>query len=302
MNTAYVRDLDLNLLRVFVAVADTRSATAAAARLYLTQPAISAALKRLNTAIGAPLFVRQARGLALTARGQRLLESVRPHLEGLLRAALSAPSFDPQTSDRTLRLGLSDANEAWLLPRLLRGLEREAPEMRLVAVPVQFRTVAAAFTTRAIEVAVTVADHLPRGTRRQTLFVGDFVCLFDPRHTRLGRRPDVTRYLQQDHVVVSYNGDLRGIVEDVLGLQRRVRVSVSSFDGIGAIVDGSALVATVPSRVAAEILEVRQHLRTAPLPFALGGTPMELLWRADVDDDDAVRFLRELIVRITGTR
>ena len=69
MKAAYGRDLDLNLLRVFVVVAETGSATAAASRLYLTQPAISAALKRLAAAVGAPLFAREGRGLALTARG-----------------------------------------------------------------------------------------------------------------------------------------------------------------------------------------------------------------------------------------
>jgi LysR family transcriptional activator of mexEF-oprN operon len=43
MNAVYGRDLDLNLLRVFIVVAETGSVTAAADRLYLTQPAISAA-------------------------------------------------------------------------------------------------------------------------------------------------------------------------------------------------------------------------------------------------------------------
>jgi LysR family transcriptional activator of mexEF-oprN operon len=48
MNTVYARDLDLNLLRVFIAVADAGSVTGAAERLYVTQPAISAALRRLR--------------------------------------------------------------------------------------------------------------------------------------------------------------------------------------------------------------------------------------------------------------
>ena len=68
MQENYGRDLDLNLLRVFAVVAEAGSVTAAASRLYLTQPAVSAALRRLTTAVGAPLFVRQGRGLALTSR------------------------------------------------------------------------------------------------------------------------------------------------------------------------------------------------------------------------------------------
>src|SRR5882757_2853236 len=144
MPKVYGRDLDLNLLRVFAVVAEAGSVTEAASRLYVTQPAVSAALRRLTTTVGAPLFVRSGRGLALTSRGERLRAALAPHLDALVDAALSPATFVPATSDRTLRLGLSDSAELWLLPRLLRVLEREAPHMRVVAVPVQFRSVGAA--------------------------------------------------------------------------------------------------------------------------------------------------------------
>ncbi|MDY7229336.1 LysR family transcriptional regulator [Hyalangium rubrum] len=308
MPDIYGRTLDLNLLRVFAVVAENRSVTQAASRLYLTQPAVSAALRRLTTAVGAPLFVRQGRGLVLTARGERLLASIHPHLQSLVDAALAPPSFDPRTSDRTLRLGLSDATEVWLLPPLLRVLEREAPRMRVISLPVQFRNVAAVLASASIDAAITVADELPASIHRQTLYWGGFVCLFDPRHARLKRTIRESDYFAHEHVIVSYNGDLRGVVEDALQKSRRVRCSVSSFANLGAIIDGSALLATVPLLVAQQILAVRPHLRTAPLPFELGGAPMELLWPAAVDDDEACRFLRSRIARIveempvSGTR
>lgn len=94
MPKVYGRDLDLNLLRVFAVVAECGSVTEAAARLYLTQPAVSAALRRLTTAVGAPLFVRQGRGLALTGRGQRLRVTVAAHLPPLVEAALAPATFD----------------------------------------------------------------------------------------------------------------------------------------------------------------------------------------------------------------
>src|ERR1700761_4358912 len=105
-NTSYGRDLDLNLLRVFVVVADTGSVTKAAARLYLTQPGVSSALRRLATAVDAPLFVRQGRGIALTNAGERLLAAVRPSLAALVDAALAPPKFQLATSDRVIRIGL----------------------------------------------------------------------------------------------------------------------------------------------------------------------------------------------------
>lgn len=176
--------------------------------------------------------------------------------------------------------------------------------MRTVVVPVQFRTIAEALGSSAVDLAVTVADELPSDTRRLALFSGGFVCLFDPRHARLGRRPlTLERYLAHEHVIVSYNGDLRGIVEDALGVQRRVRVSVPTFHSIGALVEDSALLATVPDVVAQEIVSLRPALRTVPLPLELRleGASTELLWRNTVEDDEAIRFMRELVVRVVKT-
>lgn len=296
MPNVYGRDLDLNLLRVFAVVAESGSVTAAASRLYVTQPAVSAALRRLTAVVGAPLFVRSGRGLELTSRGKRLRDGLQPHLQKLVDAALAPATFDPKTSDRTLRLGLSDSAELWLLPRLLRVLEREAPKMRVVVVPVQFRTVGAALAS-GLDAAITVADELPATIRRQPLYTGGFTCLYDPRHARL-RKLTEKEYFARAHVIVSYNGDLRGVVEDVLHKTRNVRCSVSSFAHVGAIIEGTAMLATVPHLVAAQIRAVRPNLKTKPLPFELKGAYSDLLWPVTTDDDEPCRFLRAKIVEI----
>jgi LysR family transcriptional activator of mexEF-oprN operon len=297
MYESYGRDLDLNLLRVFVVVAEQRSVTQAAARLYLTQPAVSAALRRLTTAVGAPLFVRQGRGLALTARGTQLLSRSQLHLTALVDAALSPAEFDPRTSERTLRLGLSDAAELWLLPELLRVLARDAPGMRVIAIPVNFRTVGEALSAQRLDAAITVADELPPAIRRAALYKGGFVCLFDPAHARVGRLREA-EYFAHDHVIVSYNGDLRGVVEDALRKQRTIRCSVSSFANLGALLDGSALLATVPDLVAHHLRRARPGLRIRRLPFELPSGTSELLWPNTVEDDPPCRFARDRIREI----
>lgn len=298
MPKVYGRDLDLNLLRVFAVVAECGSVTEAASRLYLTQPAVSAALRRLTTTIGVPLFTRSGRGLVLTSRGEHLRAALHPHLEALVDAALAPPEFNPKASTRTLRLALSDTAELWLLPPLLRLLEREAPKMRVVSLPTQFRTVGAMLAS-GIDAAVTVADEMPATIRRRTLFHGGFTCLFDPRHAKIGKLTE-DEYFARDHIIVSYNGDLRGVVEDMVGKTRNVRCSISSFSNLGAILEGTAMLATVPTIVAAHIRATRPKLRTKDLPLPLRGSPMELLWPAASDDDPPGRFVRDKIEQIAG--
>jgi LysR family transcriptional activator of mexEF-oprN operon len=253
--------------------------------------------------VGAPLFLRSGRGIALTARGERLRAGLKAHLGPLVEAALAPATFDPATAERTLRLGLSDSAELWGLPPLLRVLEREAPGIRIIAVPVQFRTVAAELGS-GLAAAITVADELPATIRRERLFYGGFTCLYDPRHAKLAKRPlGEAEYFAHDHVIVSYNGDLRGIVEDMTGKNRKVRCSVGSFANIGAIVDGTAMFATIPEIVAVKILAARPHLKTKPLPptMKIEGSHAELLWPAVTDDDEPCKFVRAKIREIAKT-
>jgi LysR family transcriptional activator of mexEF-oprN operon len=168
--------------------------------------------------------------------------------------------------------------------------------------PVQFRSVGETLAGARVDLAVSVADELPTGIARRELYSGGFVCLHDPRHARLGRAPDLARYLEHEHVIVSYNGDLRGLVEDALGIARRVRVSVPSFHSVAGVVDGSALVATVPAMIAAEIRRSRPHLRVTRPPIQLGSTPVELLYREASVDDEALGFVRDRIVALAGGR
>lgn len=295
MTEVYGRDLDLNLLRVFVVVAAAGSVTRAAAQLYLTQPAISAALRRLQQQLGEPLFTRSGRGLSLTPRGQSLYAHARPLLQSLIDATFSPPQFDPKQSERTIRLGLSDGMVGWLLPRLLDDLRSSAPNMRIVAVPVQFRTVAERLHAQSLDLAVSVADELPPSIQRVTLLRSKFVCLFDPRHVKLRGSISEREYFAHEHVIVSYNADLRGIVEDMFHKQRRVRCSIGSFSLIGALVQDSALIATVPDVVAAYTQRLFPKLVAAEAPFAMQGGGVELLFPSSTAEDEACKFVRERV-------
>jgi LysR family transcriptional activator of mexEF-oprN operon len=100
---------DLNLLRTFATLMREKSATRAAARLGLGQPAVSHALMRLRDIIGDPLFVRSGRAFEPTQRAVALMAEIEPALERLLAAVGSATPFDPATESRVFRIGLTEA-------------------------------------------------------------------------------------------------------------------------------------------------------------------------------------------------
>ena len=303
IDTGYEPNLDLNLLRVFAVVAEEGSVTKAATRLYVTQPAVSASLRRLATFVGAELITRQGRGVVLTNRGRELMTVARTHLPALVAATRSAPVFDAKTSSVTFRLGLADPLESLLLPKLMTRLRREAPLMRIITLSTQFRTVEAQLLDSKVDMAVCVADALPRSIIRRTLVPrskehGSLVCLFDPRHTKLSKGLTEREYFAREHVAVSYAGDVRGVIEDALGKMRTVRVSVPSFSYVADLIDGSPLLATVPSLLASHVVGTRPYLRYAPLPFTLPVVGLDLLWLRATDDDPASAYLRRLLLEI----
>src|SRR5258708_27859066 len=101
--------LDLNLLRIFLAIWDLRSLTAAGDRLGLTQPAISHALRRLRDRFDDPLFVRAANRMLPTEAAVRLHEPFHQAFAIINRAIQERAAFDPTTSPRVFLVAMSAA-------------------------------------------------------------------------------------------------------------------------------------------------------------------------------------------------
>jgi LysR family transcriptional regulator, mexEF-oprN operon transcriptional activator len=295
-------DFDLNLLKTFVTVAEERSVTRAASRLYVTQPAVSASLRRLTEVVGTDLFVRQGRGLTLTRRGEQLFSVARHHLTQLTEATIKPSAFEPSTSQAVIRLGLSDGSGSVILPRLQAMLRQSAPNMRLVVVDVQFRTIEGALLDGNLTAAVCVADPLPKSILREPLDHGGHVGIYDSRHGKHPRTISEARYFACEHVIVSYAGDLRGIIEDTFGKTRNIRISVPSFNYLAEALNGTPLFATIPVRFADYLVATYPFLRTTELPFTFPATSLDLLWTRATDDDPAAAFIRDLLRRTLPVR
>ena len=118
----------LSWLRSFEAAARQLSFTAAAEELGLTQSAISQQVKALETRLGTPLFMRHARGLALTDAGRRLLPEVEAPLQALA-GAVGAFETGPSTGVLTLATSVSVAQ--WVIAPRLPDFTARFPDLRL---------------------------------------------------------------------------------------------------------------------------------------------------------------------------
>jgi DNA-binding transcriptional LysR family regulator len=122
-------NIPTDILRTLVAVVDLRSFTKAAARLGVTQPAVSAQIKRLQGLLGGELFDRRAQGVSLTPHGEmvvgyaRRLLSINDHIVHL--------GGGPR-SELSIRIGTPNDFVASILPRTLAGMRARCPDVRFV--------------------------------------------------------------------------------------------------------------------------------------------------------------------------
>lgn len=119
---------DTELLRSFVAVAESGGFTRAAERLHLTQSAVSAQIRRLEEQAGCPLLTRSTRSVALTEKGEMLLSYARTilHLNEDAHARLAGSKLAG-----TIRIGTSEDFASTRLPHILRRFRASHPGVLL---------------------------------------------------------------------------------------------------------------------------------------------------------------------------
>src|SRR5476649_440013 len=122
--------MQIQQLRTFYEVATTGSFTAAAARLYLTQPAVTQQVRALENELGFPLFERLGRRVRLTPAGEALLPYP-TRLLALMEESLAAAREAAGRGTRMLHLGAGDTVATYILPDLIRTFHAHRPEATL---------------------------------------------------------------------------------------------------------------------------------------------------------------------------
>lgn len=300
-----LRRLDLNLLLVFHALMQERHVTRAAARLFLGQPAVSGALKRLRAAFGDALFVRGQGGMEPTPRALELAPPIDALLAGLQQAMSARHPFDPAQSTRCFRIGVSEAVGVALFPRLLQQLLRQAPGVTLATLATDRHRAAAMFERGEIELALGMFGELPAWLRHRDLFDWRFVCLYHPRHIqpRHGRL-SLREFLAYPHLLTSFDGELHGFVDEqleALGHHRRVIFGNPHFATNPFIARENPALVTVPDYVA-EAWSGSLGLHVSSLPFKTPVHRVGARWKAAHDGDAGLRWLIDLIADTAAGR
>lgn len=297
--------IDLNLLVAFNALMNERNVTRAAVQVGVSQPAMSAALARLRTLLGDPLFQRSANGLLPTPRARDLAAPVAEALRQIESAMVSQPVFQPEKASLTFKLGLQDYPTIVLLPALLAALEQTTPGVSLQVVAFNDRDAAVDLLDAGmIDAAIGVPPAATDGRiLTRPLMRDEFVTIVSGDQALAAQAMDLDTYLDLRHVLVSPEGQLHGHVDQMLaqqGRKRKLALTVPHVFAVPEIVARTRMAATILKRVALHA-QARHRLALYPPPLALPEIVFHLIWHRRSHTHPAQLWFREFIARLSVT-
>jgi len=299
-----LRSLDLNLLVALDALLTERNVTRAAARLHLSQSAMSAALARLRDTFADPLLLRTARGMMPTLRGAQLAGPVKQVLAEIERLVSANAEFDPRTAQETFRIAASDYVEFAILPQLVDHLEAHAPACRLAVRAMDFATVGQQLEAGEVDLAVLAVQNAPQEMRSRPLYNERFVCVVRKEHpvaAGLGMRDrlPIDVFCSLDHVLVSPRGAAFTAQTDeglaAIGRRRNVRLAVPHFLLVPEILSRSDMIAVLPERLARGY---QSRLAVMEMPIDMAPFTIAAVWHERSHRGPAQAWLREALANL----
>lgn len=245
-----IRRLDLTVLLIFLALMRTRKAADVAGEFGLTNSSISHAIRRLRDVFGDELFLRRPHGLEPTAFAAQIAPDVRRAVDAV-QAALSGPGdFVPAEASGLIRISANDREIAGLIPASFARVTKEAPGLRFSVRSMANEDSLRGLGDGTLDLAVGFFRQPGSDFEQTHIRTETYLVVARQDHPILKSKMTLKSYTDASHILVSSDGSLTGIVDQVLaddGQSRRVCLAVPSFMPVLSIVASSDFIATLPA-------------------------------------------------------
>lgn len=297
-----IRGVDVAMLRTFDALMRERSVSRAAARLFLSQPAVSASLGKLRRVFGDPLFTRTAHGVVPTERAHALAVHVERVLAEMALMVEGGAAFDAATSQRIFRIAGTDHSSRLMLPALAEQLCAIGSGIRIFWESGAISALNERLRKGDVDLAVLPRAQTPRDVEAALLYEDRYVLAARHGHPMLEQQASLDSFCALPHVVLGYGGTaLDDRIDSVLlrdGRSRRAQLAVTTFSQMIDVLTRTDHVAVMPQRV---LDSHADRLQRYELPIVLPDYQLFVCWDRRAGADAGVQWLKDLFVRTLGT-
>ncbi len=289
--------MTLNELRYIVAVAHERSFGRAAQRCFVSQPALSVAIQKLEEELGTRLFERGKAEVSVTPVGERIVEQAQKVLEEAARVKELAQAGRNQLSG-PLRLGAIYTVAPYLLPDLIPALHEFAPQMPLEIEENLTENLEAALKSGRIDAAIVALPFNPPGIVTEFLYEEPFRIVVPRGHKWAKRKSVPADELAHEHTILLGVGHcFRDQVLDACPELNRAEspaTRANSLETVRNMVASGLGVSVLPR----DAMTPKYHSQlVVPVPFARP-TPtrrVALAWRKSFPRPQAIRAIRDAV-------
>jgi LysR family transcriptional regulator, hydrogen peroxide-inducible genes activator len=289
--------MTLNELRYVVAVARERSFGRAAAKCFVSQPALSVAIQKLEEELGAPLFERGKNEVTITPVGERIVEQAQKVLEETARIREIAQAGRNQLVG-LLKLGVIYTVGPYLLPDLIPALHARAPQMPLDIEENLTENLETSLRTGQIDAAIIALPFQPSGIVTDFLYEEPFQVVVPQGHKWAKRKSIAPDELPAEHTILLNVGHcFRDQVLDACPELNRTDAQVTrtnSLETVRNMVASGLGVSVLPR----DALTPKYHSRlVVPVPFTKP-TParrIALAYRRSFPRPAAIAAIREAV-------
>jgi len=290
-------NFDLNLIRIFLAVARCGNVTEAGNQLGLTQSSVSHALGRLRAICNDKLFISTSKGMLPTATASAMIGPLTEALSLAVNTFRSVRAFDPANDARNFVLILSEMGELGYIPALLEYLNRHAPHITLnvLHLPSGDHYEALAHGTADIAIGTFPADK--PDFHQERLFDQPYVCMLRANHASIHDSLSLEQYFDATHVVVDPPGRGPGVVEKALqamGRERHIVIRLPHFLAGPSILRQSDYLMSVPAWTW-RVLGSPEYIKCLPLPFDPGFITARSVWHERCHLDPGHQWFRAVV-------
>ncbi len=294
--------VNLNLLIALDALLLEGSVTQAAKKLFITQAAMSNNLQQLRELFKDDLLIREKNHMVLTAYAKELQPKLHQVLQELQCLIISGQRFDPLSSDRVFKIGLSDYLASLLIPKLLSYLRVNAPNIKISIVSVYHLSYSEPFEKNDYDLAIGKIAGLKSPVCTQLLFKENAFCVMHRDHP-LAQKKKITLkdYLDYQHIAVrADNPNFPPVVEESLakiGHKRNIRVEIPFILPIFKLLEEKTdLIATMIRSTALTYPSAKYVFKE--LPFHIPDIHFYLAWHKRYENDLGHQWLRKIILEI----
>lgn len=233
--------MDLNLIRIFTTIYESKSITESAKILHVTQPSISYSLKKLRQSFNDELFIRSNTVMLPTTKAEKIYKTFKSVLNEIDELIWHEEQFNIGQAKGKIKIAVSDLGALFFIPLIYKKLNLIAPQVQLDVIQLDNRTIKNSMLSKDVDLCIcNQTDHLNMFPF-QSILKDEYVGIIDKHYVF-----DENKLSDYDFISVSSHAGHKCIEDWMYKNTLNVKMRVPNFNLLESVIKNPKHIAIVP--------------------------------------------------------